>query len=127
MSTQSGVLRQSRFSLTCRLNDDDRSEVNPEELIAAAAASCFSMALSKTLTERAQIPTELVVRAKVDLVVDDKGPTVKKLALRCEGIVPSISEEQFEDAVEATRKTCPVYLLFEPGFKTIEVESELQN
>lgn len=125
VSTQSGILKQSRFSLPCRLDDEDRSEVNPEELIAAAAASCFSMALSDTLTKREQIPTELVVRCSVGLQVEEGGPRLKKLSLLCEGLVPSISQEQFESAVASTQETCPVYLALDPGFDEVEVTGRL--
>lgn len=127
VSTQSGVVKKSRFTLPCRLDDEDRSEVNPEELIAAAAASCFSMALSDTLTKREQIPTELVVRCDVELRVEEGGPRLKRLSLLCEGLVPTISQAQFESAVASTQETCPVFLALEPGFNEVDVTARLTN
>ena len=125
VSFQSDEMRQRRFSLSCRLDPKDRSEVNPEELIAAAAASCFSMALSKTLGDRDQLPSELSVLARIDLAVEDEGPRLSKLTLECEGSVPKISQIEFEDAVQATRETCPVVRALEPGFEEIEVKAKL--
>ncbi|MDQ8187394.1 OsmC family peroxiredoxin [Pelagicoccus sp. SDUM812002] len=127
VSVESGVLNKSRYSLSCRLDEGDRSETNPEELIAGAAASCFAMALSNTLSQREKVPTELVVRASVGLEVTDSGPSLKRLELKCEGLVPAATTDEFESAVAATQKTCPVFLALKPGFESVDVSCELRH
>jgi osmotically inducible protein OsmC len=125
ISTESRFLHEERYSLGCRFDDKSRKEVTPEELIAAAAASCFSMALSKTLTDREKPPTQLVTHAEVGMRMDGGSPRVDTLRLNAEGIVHGMSGDEFEDAVMATRETCPMYQLLEPGFSSVEVKAKL--
>jgi osmotically inducible protein OsmC len=81
---------------------------SPEELIAAAHASCYSMALSAGLTRAGTPPGKLEVSASVTLDFVDGAPTVVSSALTVEGTVDGISEEEFVAAAEAAKDGCPI-------------------
>ena len=81
---------------------------SPEELIAAAHASCYSMALSAGLTRAGTPPGKLEVSASVTLDFVDGAPTVVSSALTVEGTVDGISEEDFVAAAEAAKDGCPI-------------------
>lgn len=127
VTTASQVLVKQAFSFAKRTEPGDHSQTNPEELIAAGIASCFSMALSKTLQDREVTAQQLVVTAAVTLSLRDEGPVVDRLKLDVSGMVGGVSEDELRDAVETTRKGCPVYRLIEPGFEAIEVSVSLAN
>lgn len=124
VTTESGVVKKATISLGSRFQGEGK-ETNPEELIAAAAASCFSMALSKVLGEQGAEALKIVTRAHVDLEVTAEGPVLRALSLAVEGLVPGISDEDFQEAVETTSDTCPVMQLLRPGFSEVSVESRL--
>ena len=83
-------------------------KTSPEELIAAAHASCFSMALSNTLTEAGNAPDHLDVRAKVTLDQVGDAPTVTSSQLTVSGRVPGIDQPAFEQAAQDAGKNCPI-------------------
>jgi osmotically inducible protein OsmC len=126
VSVESRALTEQKFSFSKRVDQEAR-ETNPEELIAAAAASCFGMALSKTLQDDNQASDKLRVKADVILSIDDAGPKLTDLKLRVEAILPEYSEEQFEAAVDRTADECPVLQLLRPGFSSVDIESSLQS
>src|SRR5437764_4951149 len=105
----------------------ERSEgqTSPEELIAAAHASCFSMALSAGLTEAGNLPERLVVDAKVTLDQVDGAPTVTTSKLTVTGTVPAIDQAAFEQAASEAGKNCPVSRAL--GGVSIEVEARLEE
>ncbi|HLY47826.1 MAG TPA: OsmC family peroxiredoxin [Solirubrobacteraceae bacterium] len=88
----------------------ERSEgkTSPEELIAAAHASCFSMALSHELTEAGHAPEVLDVSAEVTLDQRDGAPTVTTSELTVTGRVPGIDQAAFEQAAAEAGQNCPV-------------------
>jgi len=88
----------------------ERSEgkTSPEELVAAAHASCFSMALAHGLTESGHAPEHLSVSAKVTLDQRDGGPTVTASELTVTGRVPGIDQSAFERAAADAGKNCPI-------------------
>jgi osmotically inducible protein OsmC len=87
---------------------EDGPGANPEQLIAAAHASCFSMALAAAL-EQAGTPAESVkTDATVTLRLVDGEPTITTIALSTVGSVPGIEEAAFRDAAEEAKKGCPV-------------------
>ncbi|MDQ8201735.1 OsmC family peroxiredoxin [Pelagicoccus sp. SDUM812003] len=126
LSTESGTLQKSRFSLKNRMGEEGPGQTNPEELLAAAAASCFSMALSKQLTEAETVPSQLVVTASLDTEIDD-GISMSKLTIDAEGIVPASDEKAFSEAVEETAHTCPVMKTLAPAFKEVIVNAKLRQ
>ena len=91
---------QSRF--------EDGSGTNPEELIAAAHAGCFYMALSGALGKNGYKPESVKTEATVSLVKDDQGFKISKIDLVCDAHVPGIDEEAFAGFAEGAKKNCPV-------------------
>jgi lipoyl-dependent peroxiredoxin len=80
-------------------------ETNPEELIAAAHAGCFSMALSSDLSKAGHVPTQISTSAEVLM---DESKTITGVALETVGDVPGIDEKTFIEFAEEAKKNCPV-------------------
>jgi osmotically inducible protein OsmC len=81
---------------------------NPEELIAAAHAACFAMALSNMLSEAGHVPDSVRSSAKVHLRNVDGAPTIAQIDLTVEGSVPGLDEAGFTDFAEKAKAACPV-------------------
>ena len=81
---------------------------NPEELIGAAHAGCFSMALAGNLGEAGYTPERIATVAQVSLVMKDGKPTIETITLDTEATVPEISEEAFREQAEKAKEGCPV-------------------
>jgi osmotically inducible protein OsmC len=81
---------------------------SPEELIAAAHAGCFSMALSNVLAKGGNEATSLQVKANVTFEVGDAGPRIASVQLDVTGSVPGIDQAKFEEAVGQAKDGCPV-------------------
>jgi osmotically inducible protein OsmC len=81
---------------------------NPEQLIGAAHAACFSMAFSNALSEAGHVPDSVVTDAVVTLRLLDDGPTITKIALTTTGKVPGIEDAQFQEIAAAAKAGCPV-------------------
>lgn len=126
VSVESRAFTEQRFSFSQRIGEDGL-ETNPEELIAAAAASCFGMALSKTLQDDGQTSEKMRVKADVTLSITDDGPKLTDLKLSVEAILPDYSEDDLKAAVDKTAENCPVFQLLKPGFDSVEIESALQT
>jgi len=102
---QSGVFSGS-FSFGTRFEGKKGS--NPEELIAAAHAGCFSMALSSALEKAGHPATRIETRAAVTLEMVDGAPKITKSMLDVRGKVDGIDQAAFEQAAEGAKKNCPV-------------------
>ncbi|HUP00756.1 MAG TPA: OsmC family protein [Gemmatimonadota bacterium] len=81
---------------------------NPEELIGAAHAGCFSMALAANLGEAGYSPQRISTVAEVSLVMQDGKPTIQTITLETEAEVPEIAEEAFREQAEKAKNGCPV-------------------
>ena len=81
---------------------------NPEELIAAAHAACFSMALSGDLADAGHTPESIRTEAKVQVLKEGDGFAIKKIDLVTVGRVPGIDEAAFQEAAEGAKAGCPV-------------------
>ena len=81
---------------------------NPEELIGAAHAGCFSMALSNILAGAGTPPTEVRTEARVHLGKDDQGAAITKIELVCRAVVPGIDAATFAEHAESAKRGCPV-------------------
>jgi osmotically inducible protein OsmC len=81
---------------------------NPEELIAAAHAGCYSMALSGALGKAGHNPESVATTAKVHIDRTDAGFRIQKIELNTEASVPGISQSDFDEIAETAKKTCPV-------------------
>jgi len=108
MSTpQSGLFADQNFSFRTRFGDE--TGTNPEELLAAAHAGCFSMALSAVLGKAGFAPTRIETRADATMEPGmDPGPTVTGVLLTVEADVPDISAEQFAELAEAAKAGCVI-------------------
>ncbi len=87
---------------------EDGSGTNPEELIGAAHAGCFSMALALILTEGGHQPERIHTTAKVHLEQDGGGPSIAKIDLSCEAEVGDIEADHFLGHAEQAKESCPV-------------------
>ena len=94
------------FSFASRF--ENGTGTNPEELIGAAEAGCFSMALSNGLTKAGHTPKRISTTAKVNLEMVGGGPKITTIDVKTEAEVPGIDEAKFREQAEHTKKTCPV-------------------
>ncbi len=109
LSTQSGVFDAQPYSAKTRFqNEDGKLGTNPEELIAAAHAGCFAMALSFGLTGAGHPPVRLSCEATLTMEKDDAGWAITAIALDLEGEVDGVSEAEFREAAQAAKAGCPV-------------------
>lgn len=102
---QSGLLTDTPYGFNTRFGD--AKGTNPEELIAAAHAGCFSMALSARLGEAGFPPTSIDTRADVDLSMEG-GPMLSAIRLVTKAEVPGIDEAKFRALAEDAKTNCPV-------------------
>lgn len=110
VSAQSGVLKNSPYSFATRFETSPGT--NPEELIAAAHAGCFSMALSAQLTTANLPPESIETTAKVTLDRTGAGPTITKIHLTTVAKVPKADKAAFDKAAQEAKNNCPVSRLF---------------
>jgi osmotically inducible protein OsmC len=106
ISSDSGVLSDTRYSFTTRFENEKGT--NPEELIAAAHAGCFSMALSAELGKASLTPESIRTTATVSLDKLDTGWTVTESHLDVTAKVPGASQEAFLTAALAAETGCPI-------------------
>jgi osmotically inducible protein OsmC len=106
LSTASGVLAQTPYSFKTRFENEKGT--NPEELIAAAHAGCFTMALAFQLQSAGYTPTELRTEAAVSLDPDGQGFRISRSALTLRASVPGLDEASFADMARGAEKNCPV-------------------
>ncbi len=108
-SSTSGAFKEIPYSFVTRFqNEDGKAGTNPEELIAAAHASCFSMALSFQLDAAGFTATELKAKATVSIDKTDAGFQIMSSHIELDGKVPNISNEKFQELAENAKKGCPV-------------------
>ncbi len=105
MSLGSGTFEGS-YSFRTRFEDEPGT--NPEELIGAAHAGCFSMELANELSQTGFTPDSINTTAKVNLIKKPDGFEIELIELVTEGIVPGIDEEKFIDIAESAKTNCPV-------------------
>lgn len=109
LTSTSGVLNNTPYSTSARFeNEDGKAGTNPEELIAAAHAGCFSMALSFQLTEAGFTEIELKTEAAVKIEPGEKGFSITSIQLNLTGSVTGISEDEFIRIANAAKEGCPV-------------------
>jgi osmotically inducible protein OsmC len=107
VSGASGAISDLAVTWASRTERSD-GKTSPEELIAAAHATCFSMALSHGLTEAGNPPDQLEVTAEVTLDLVDGAPTIASSSLTVTGAVPGLDDEGFIKAATEAGKNCPV-------------------
>jgi osmotically inducible protein OsmC len=120
VSTDSGVLAGTPYSFRTRFENEKGT--NPEELIAAAHAGCFSMTLAFVLQGAAYTPTELSVEAAVTIEPEGEGFRISRSALTLRAQVPNLDQAAFDRMVSDAEKSCPVSKVLNA---TITVDAKL--
>ena len=111
ISTATGVLYNANYSFATRFEGAE-SGTNPEELIAAAHAGCFSMALGAQLGEAGLTPERIATEAAVTLAKTDKGFAITRIVLTTKAIVPGATKETFATCAANAKAGCPISKLF---------------
>lgn len=106
ISTQSGALKSAPYGFNTRF--EDQPGTNPEELLGAAHAGCFSMALSKELGEAGMTAERIDTQAEVTLDKADGGFSITAVHLTLKARIPGADRAAFEKAVETAKNGCPV-------------------
>jgi lipoyl-dependent peroxiredoxin len=106
LTTQSGTLATTPYGFNTRFGDTKGT--NPEELLAASHAGCFSMALAFALTAAGFTPESIATTARVTLEPDGPGFKISRSALTLEAKVPGIDRAQFEKIAQGAKAGCPI-------------------
>ena len=122
VSTDSGVLANQQYSFGTRF--ENGKGTNPEELIAAAHASCFAMALSAQLGNAGLTPEKLETKATVSLDKLEAGWAVTHVLLEVKGRVPKADQAAWEKATQAAKTGCPISKLLNA---TIDMNAKLEG
>jgi osmotically inducible protein OsmC len=122
-STQSGYVHDLKITWSARFETQPGS--NPEELIAAAHASCFAMSIASNLT-RQNTPPELInAKATLTMRRDESGTKLRKMHLEVEARVPGIDAATFKAIAEKAKETCPISTLLKPSLEEITLDAKL--
>lgn len=114
---------EGAFTLRNRVEDVERG-TNPEEMIAAAEAGCFTMSLANLLSEAGSPPNDLQTTVRVRLEQKDEGFRITRISVTTVGDVPGIDAERFTALAEEAKATCPVSLAL--AATEITLEASLQ-
>jgi osmotically inducible protein OsmC len=120
INTQSGVLKDAQYSFSTRF--ENGIGTNPEELIAAAHAGCFTMALSAQLSGVEMKPDEINTTAVVTMEKTEDGPTVTKIHLTTRARVPNIEKERFDELAKKAKEGCPISRLLKAAEITLDAQ-----
>ena len=120
ISTDSGVLKETPYSFSTRF--ENGVGTNPEELIAAAHAGCFTMALSAQLTDARLTPDTLETTATVTMEKTDDGPTVTKIHLKTRAKVPGAEKDKFDELAKKAKEGCPISRLLKAAEITLDAQ-----
>ena len=121
ITSESGVLKKVGYSFSTRFENEPGT--NPEELIGAAHAACYSMALANTLAKKGYSPESIETQATCVLTSQEGGGfAITHMLLRVQGRVPNIDQALFEQIAEEADKGCPVSNLLRNG---LEIEREV--
>jgi osmotically inducible protein OsmC len=123
-STETGVLREVPYSFKTRF-ENDRQGTNPEELIAAAHASCFSMAFANMLSGAGHAPKEIKTRAVLTMKKVEAGFKLARVHLETTGRVDGLDEAAFQATAEKAKNGCPVSQLLKPGLEEMTLKATL--
>jgi osmotically inducible protein OsmC len=122
VSTESGVLKDTQYSFSARF--EDGAGTNPEELIAAAHAGCFSMALSGQLAQEGMTAESIRTTAAVSLEKQESGFAITAVHLDVTARIPGADEAAFERAANNAKSGCPVSKLLNAE---ITMEARLES
>jgi len=115
LTTASGALADHPYSVKLRFqNEDGKAGTNPEELLGAAHAGCFSMALAFKLTGAGHPPESIQTEARVELVKVEAGWTIPSIQLVCNAKVPGIDAAKFAELAADAKANCPISKALSP-------------
>jgi osmotically inducible protein OsmC len=123
ITTQSGVLRETAYSFARRFENEPGT--NPEELIAAAHAGCFTMALSAQLGNAGMTAQSIDTNATVTLEKLESGFTITKIHLQVTARIPGADREKFDQAAKNAKEGCPVSKVLKAA--TITMDAKLES
>ncbi|QIE44069.1 OsmC family protein [Pseudohalocynthiibacter aestuariivivens] len=106
ISTQSGAMKDNPYGFNTRF--EDAPGTNPEELVGAAHAGCYAMAMTLGLADKGVTADQIDAKAQVTLDEVDGGFAVTKVHLDVTARIPGISAADFQEVAEATKKNCPI-------------------
>ena len=124
LTTQSATLKETPYSFKARFGDGKGT--NPEELLAAAHAGCFTMALSFVLNNSGFTATALETEAQLTMDTVDGKPTIKSIHLVTRGQVPGVSAQQFAEIASNAKVTCVVSRALSPSI-TVTMDAVLAS
>lgn len=107
ISTESGALMDYPYGFANRFGDDRRG-TNPEEILGAAHASCFTMAFSFACDKAGFSTTTVDTQAHVQLSAQGEGYVIDRIALRMQAVVPGLDEARFQEIAESAKRDCPL-------------------
>lgn len=124
ISTESKALFEQPYTHKMRFDGSEVTGTNPEELIAAAHAACFSMALASTLKKNGHDPEQIQTTATVTLLSENGNNEITDMFLHVRVYAPGMDEEALMDIIPAADEHCPVSNLLRSGLD-IRIETEL--
>ena len=125
ISASSGIFKDVPYSFTTRFENEPGT--NPEELLAAAHAACFSMAFANTLAKKGYNPESIHTQATCVMSPKEGGGfRIAKMRLVVDGRVPGLDQAAFQQIAEEAEKGCPVSTLLRPGLDEVMVEATLK-
>jgi len=107
VSTESGALMDYPYGFASRFGDDHRG-TNPEEILGAAHAACFTMAFSFACDKAGFATTKADTQAHVRLSAQGEGFVIDRIALRLNAVVPGLDEAQFQEIAASAKRDCPL-------------------
>lgn len=125
VTATSGLFRDAAYTFRTRWEDEPGT--SPEELIAAAHASCYSMAFANTLAKQGHTPESIHTHATCVMTPKEGGGwRVSRMILEVDGVVPSLDEAAFQRIAQEADKGCPISNLLRPGVDAIEIKARLK-
>ena len=124
ISTESKALYGQPYTHKMRFDPDEKSGTSPEELIAAAHAACFSMALASTIKKNGYDPEQIETTATIALMSESGKNEITDMNLHVRAFVPGLDEASFDEIILAADEHCPVSNLLRCGLG-IKIETEL--
>ncbi len=125
-SAKSGVFQDAAYTFATRF--ENAPGTNPEEMIAAAEAACFSMAFANILSGKGHKPESIHTTATVIMSSKEGGGwRISRVQLDTEGKVPGMDEATFKQVAQDVSQSCPVSTLLKPGLDSIDVTARLQS
>ncbi|MBK7473372.1 MAG: OsmC family protein [Betaproteobacteria bacterium] len=107
ISTETGALKDYPYGFASRF-EDDRRGTNPEEILGAAHAACFTMAFSFACERAGLVTTDVDTKASVRLSKQGEGFVIDRIALTMQATVPGIDDAKFQEIAAAAKRECPL-------------------